>query len=457
MRCLRFVAVFTVIALMIPFTSLHYITDSDVRNNSPIISHDSVEPDYDSEIKRVDPATPVSLSEEVNPSLDPVLGTLNPTTIEQSGYSCTGNITARTDTHLNTQQELSIDTAHDWVASSADVRLWNLEQLYALNGTFEQGLPGINIQPNGTADYYPFGWTSNSTDTPTYSDDVQLSSYESGDDTFIAVENIGGKVGQNEFGHDAGIKITWAQTIQNIPYTEDFLLNFNFFYLRGPLNLNPSDPITGNCSIYVYIDGVPIWNMSLLTLSERGVWNDIGIIPIHLTGVPVSFVFEIGLEVDETLILDKRKDYDNNGLEDGTLYTQYITVYFDDLSFIAATPPSCDVVGLEFSVDGLIGEIVGTGGIGYGIIANTDYWVSSPLAFSIYSNTSVSFDYCIDLLNHRFINSSWRTDVSSIGVQYSVTSGNSADLNLYTYLGIIGVYDNIHINYIVAACTELYE
>jgi len=374
-----------------------------------------------------------------------VEGIIDPVQIEQRGYSTTNNISTRTDTYVNMQQDLDLDVAHDWVASQVDVSIWNLQQLYVLNGTYDYGLSGINLQPNGTVDSYPYGWTSNSSDTSTYDDDVQLSIYDDAERTYVAIENQGGKVGQNEFGHAAGTRIVWSQTVTNLPHSEDFLLNFNYFYLRGPLDLNPSDPISGNCSIHIYVDGFSVWNMSLLTLSERGVWTDIGQIPLSLPGAPASFLFEIGLEIDELLVLDKRSDYDNNGLEDGSLFTQYITVYLDDVTLIASFPPDCDVVGLEFLIDGLATEIVGTGGSGVGTLTNIDYWESSSLNFAIHSNTSVSLDYHIRLLNHRFINTSWITDISSAGVHYSVIAGESIELDSYTYLGILGVYDNFTI------------
>ncbi len=448
MKFLRLVAVVTVIILTMSYSPPQYNSNPEFQQNEISKIHlDEVESNpgqIKQDIGQIDPELNAIYSEEVNPAIDSENGLLNPRTIEQSGYSCTGNISARTDTLQNTQQELGFDTEHDWITSSAEVSVWNLKQLYALNGTFDEGVSGINIQPNGTVDYYPFGWNSSSIDTLTYSDDVQLSIYDDADRTYVAVENQGGKVGQNAFGHDIGTQVIWSQTIENLPYTEDFLLNFDFFYLRGPLNLNPSVPvpITGNCSIYVYIDGVPIWNMSLLTLSERGVWTDIGVVPIHVTAAPASFNLDIGLEIDETLVLDKRYDYDNNGIADGTIHTQYITIYFDDLSFIAQTPPNCDVVDLGFSINGIAAGILGEGGAGHGIVTNPDYWALSPLNFSIYSNSTISFEYCIDVLNHRFINSRWTTDISSDGVQYSLLSGNSAGLSFYTYLGIIGIYDN---------------
>ena len=443
----RFLTLAIVIILFSPLSTTPHNQELILgEDDSPLLNVSEKTEDAKIQTKQSTSESNILSSTTIPSELKVKSGILNPMLIEQRGYFTTDNISTRTDSYVNTQQDLEIDAAHEWMASDAEVSIWNLQQLYVLNGTYEHGISGINLQPNGTVDSYPFGWTSNSSDTATYDDDVQLSIYDAADRTYVAIENQGGKVGQNEFGHAAGIKTVWSQIVENIPHSEDFLFNFDYFYLRGPLDLNPSEPISsGNCSIHIYVDGVSVWNLSLLTLTERGVWTDTGEIPLSLPGAPASFLFEIGVEIDELLVLDKRSDYDNNGLEDGSLHTQYITVYFDDVSFIASSPPDCDVVGLEFSIDGVVAEIVGVSGSGVGTLINMNYWESSPLNFTIHSNTSVSLDYHIHLLNHRFINTSWITDIASIGVHYSVTAGESIDLDSYTYLGIIGVYDNFTI------------
>ncbi len=374
----------------------------------------------------------------------PANGILDPLTVEQSGFAASENISARTDSYQNLGYDLPLDVAHDWVADEAEVSVWNLEKLYAINGSLSEGIPGINVNPNGTADYYPLGWSADSTDGVGYDDDLQLAIYDDTGRQYVAVESQGGKEGQNAFTHVAGTRIVWTQTVQNAPYTEDFLLNFDYFYLRGPLDKNPSVPvaITGNCSITVYIDGSPIWNMSLLTLSQRGIWTDTGVIPITVTGAPASFLFEIGLEIDGTLELDKRYDYDNNGIDDGIGNAAYITVYLDDISFIKQTPPTAEQVQLEFSIGSSVSALTGSLGTYYASISNASYWTTSPVSVSLSANTSISFDYKTRLHSRRFTDSNWRTDISSPGVEYVVDHGLSSDLTLYTYVGYLGDYED---------------
>ncbi|MFW9832782.1 MAG: hypothetical protein ACFFEK_02210, partial [Candidatus Thorarchaeota archaeon] len=368
-------------------------------------------------------------------------GILDPVLVEQSGYAASENISARTDSYQNLGYDLPLDIAHNWTADVAEVSVWNLEKLYVANGTFDQGVPGVNVYPNGTVEYHPLGWDSNSTDTATFPDDVQLSAFDDTGRKYVMVENQGGKVGQNAFGHAAGTQILWTQTVQNAPYTEDFLLNFDYFYLRGPLDKG-GDPISGNCSIKVFIDETPIWNMSLLTLSQRGIWADSGVIPLTVTGAPTSFTFKIGLVVDEYLELDKRDDYDNNGIADGIGNAAYITVYLDDVSFIKATPPTAEQVHLEFTTGSTTSALTGSMGTYYTSITNSSYWDYTPVSVALTSNTSVSFDYKTRLHSHRFTDSNWRTDVSSLGVSYVVDHGLSSDLSFYTYVGYLGGYED---------------
>ncbi len=368
-------------------------------------------------------------------------GILNPVVVEQTGYAASGNISARTDNYQNLQYDLPLDVAHSWVADEAEVSVWNLEKLYAVNGTFSDGYPGVNVNPNGTIDYFPLGWNANSTDTDRFADDVQLAAYDNTGSQYIMVESQGGKVGQNEFGHDTGTRIVWSQTVQNVPYSEDFLLSFDYFYLRGPLDKGGAS-LAGNCSIKIFVDGIPIWSMSLLTLSQRGIWDESGVIPLTVVGAPSSFVFEIGLMIDEYLQLDKRDDYDNNGIADGIGNAAYITVYLDDVTFIKQTPPTAEQVALQFSSGSLISALTGSMGTYYASIPNVSYWESTPVQVALTANTSVSFDYKTRLYSHRFTDSNWRTDISSFGVAYTIDHGFSSSLTFYAYIGYLGNYED---------------
>jgi len=369
-------------------------------------------------------------------------GVLDPVAVEQSGYTASENLSARTDTYENLAYDLPLDSAHGWIADEAEVTVWNLEKLYAVNGSFSEGVPGINVNPNGTVDAYPLGWSANSTDGVGYADDLQIASYDDTGREFIVVDSQGAKEGQNAFKHIAGTRIVWTQTIDNAPYAEDFLLSFDYFYLRGPLAINPSFPITGNCNITISIDGSPVWSMGLKDLTERSVWTSSGTIPITVSGVPSSFLFEIGLEIESDLTLDKRYDYDDNGIDDGISNAAYITVYLDDVSFVKETPPSPEQVELEFAIGGLTDALTGSLGIYTASIENTSYWTTEPVSVALTANTSISFDYKTRLLSHRFNDSSWEPNIASTGVSYTIEHGNSSELTSYSYVGYLGDYED---------------
>ena len=381
----------------------------------------------------------LSEDDHVPPS---VSGVLDPVSVEQSGISTTGNLSARTDTMANTQQTLTIDIAHDWAASTADLDLWNLKKTYAENGTFDDGYPGTNVNPTGSVSYHPLGWDAISTSTDLAQ--TQLASYSLGTESYVIVENQGTPVGpaiDRDYLHSAGTNISWVQSVNNVPYSENFVLRFRYLYFRGPIG---SVPI-GNCSIAVYLDGTLVWNASLLLVEEHGVWLDSGNIAISQPGIGSSFEIDIGLSIDGDMTLDPKTDYDGDSYLDGIQNTLYITAFLDDVSLISVSSPTCEEVGLEFSIDGSTAQIVGTLGTGFGQILNPSFWKTSSLSFSIQSNTSVSFDYRVNLLNHRFLNSTWTTDTQRQGASYTIESGRSGELSIFTYIGFLGVYEDLAI------------
>ena len=148
----------------------------------------------------VETPTPDSTSDSIpNPSEKMQLaagigsGVSDPLTIERQGYYSTGNITARTDIMQNTHENLMIDTSNDWMGSRAEVEVSDLTTLYAVNGTFDEGIPGTNINPNETVQvsYYPFGWDARSNNTD--AGQTQRAAYDAAE--FIVVENEGTKIG----------------------------------------------------------------------------------------------------------------------------------------------------------------------------------------------------------------------------------------------------------------------
>ena len=431
-----------VLVLVLPITSFG-LQSSPVLMNQQVasLSADSIQrEDYSpNEMKSLFGLPVLSEADYVPPS---VSGVLDPALVEQSGISTTGNLSARTDTMANTQQTLTIDTAHDWAASSANLDLWNLKKTYAENGTFDDGYPGTNMNPTGSVSYHPLGWDAISTSTDPAQ--TQIASYSLGTESYVVVENQGTPVppaSDPDYLHSAGTSISWVQGVNNVPYSENFVLRFRYLYFRGPIG---SVPI-GNCSIAVYLDGTLVWNASLLLIEQHGVWLDSGNIAISQPGIGSSFEIEIGLSIDGDMTLDPKTDYDGDSYLDGIQNTLYITAFLDDVSLISASSPTCGEVGLEFSIDGSTAQIDGTLGTGSGQILNPSFWKTSSLSFSIQSNTSVSFDYRVNLLNHRFLNSTWTTDTQRQGASYTIESGRSGELSIFTYIGFLGVYEDLAI------------
>jgi hypothetical protein len=374
---------------------------------------------------------------------EPIDGVLKPVTIEQSGYSSTGNVTARTDLSINTQQALPIDTSQNWIASTAEVDVWNLQKLYVVNGTFDDGIPGFTLYPNSSLEAYPFGWSAQSINPDP--DQILLVSYEDSGRSYVSVQNQAEVTNnpQHIYTHFAGTSVVWNQTIDITSATTEFLLSFDYLYLQGLL----SHTFSGDFSLQVFLDGVVIYSVDLPTLSERGTWFSTGSIPVIANVSSGKASFMIGLVIENTMIVDGDNDYDSNGFPDGATNTQVITVYIDDVSLVSATPPDCETANLGFSVNGSSSSITGALGSGFGVIFNSDYWTVESLDLTLYSNTSVSFDYSARLLNHRFLNSSWTTNTIWEGVKYSIPSGQSGELEMFAYLGFLGSYEELALQF----------
>ncbi len=373
---------------------------------------------------------------------DSVSGFLDPITVEQIGYAASGNQTVRTDTDSLTQFDFQIDEEHDWIASKAELSLQNLTTLYVLNGTFESGLLGTNMYPNGTLNNYPNGWGASSTNTaPVSPEQVQFANYEESYDgrKYISVENQGvhNHPSKDLYLHYAGTNILWNQSISITPYSEDFVLSFEYIYVRGPLGTG----FTGDCSLVVYADGSELWSISLPSLSSRGLWISTGPIPLNISTLGDSAMFEIGLVIDTTLDLDGEQDYDGDSFADGELNTRYITAYLDEISFTSANAPTCASVDLQFTAGNETVPIDGSSGTGSAAIINESYWRGNVLSTEITSNTSISFMYETRLLSHRFINSTWTTDNLEPGVMYNAQLDDSPELSCYAYLGFLGTYE----------------
>jgi hypothetical protein len=358
-------------------------------------------------------------------------GILDSVIVEQQGVIGTDTVSARTDIKTNTNNSLEIDTLHDWVASEANVTINNLKRLYVVNGTLDEGIPGVNVNPTGTVSYYPFGWTSDSYATVVGT--IQKSAFVQGLNPFAMLENEGNLLGtgaNTRFQHASETRITWSQVIDNRPYSEDFILSLDFMYINGPLDSALGDAI----SLEVWIDGTRYWNQSLPQLVSKDIWQSSGVVNINIPGAPDTFEFDVRLAINDDLLLYPT--------EYGFIDSNYLTVHIDNIVFTGNIPPTPEQVDLLFNVGSVSELVTGSSGIGTATILNSSYWNTPILLVSFDSNTSISFDYEVRLLNHRFTESSWTSDILKIGVAYTIESGISGTLDLYTYLGASGIYDD---------------
>ena len=359
-------------------------------------------------------------------------GISNPLLIEQTGYVSTGNTSARTDTSTNTQNTLSIDEAHSWMADKAGLDVWDLSRLYVVNGSFDEGIAGVNEDPSGSITAYPFGWnsTSNTSDTST----TQRSGYVATSGNFVTVEDQGkqtGTGGNTRFQHATGTQVLWYQFIDNKPYTQDFVLHLGYLYKNGPLDAGLGNSI----ALEARANGTLLWSLSLASVATHDVWYSTGDIQIGIPSVGGAVNFTVGLSINATLSLDP-------GVY-GTIDATYITAYLDDVSLVGASPSDPEQVSLTFTAGTSTVPVIGSPGSGYATVINPLYWKTNPLDISFQSNASIAFTYDVHLKSHRFTNSTWTTDNTKEGVLYSVVYGQSPIYEFYLYFGSVGSYENL--------------
>ncbi|MHA2378213.1 MAG: hypothetical protein ACXADS_02980 [Candidatus Thorarchaeota archaeon] len=359
-------------------------------------------------------------------------GILNPTDIEETGYQVSDTLRARTDTDTNVKSNVTIDSENGWFANQADIEVVNLRRLYALNGSFD-----TDTSPWVGSTYDPSG--DKQTQNTTFN----------GVEGYVSTNNTGeynyhASLGVN-YKHFRNTEILWSQTIDNDPYSEDFYLSLDFRLASGPNDPQGDDldPLDGDPELIIWVHNNGYY-LSLLTLDSRNTWYTLSDLYVNLPGAPANFQLEIGLLVDyKDLVLYANRDYDNDGFPDGEANAASIVLDLDDISLVGTIPPGFEEVDLVFHAESLSSAIAGLGSEGTALITNPSFWTQDPLQIEVTSNDTVSFDYEVTVLFHRYVNSSWTTDPSKYGVTYSVTAGQSAELSFFTYVGSSGSYENL--------------
>ncbi len=369
-------------------------------------------------------------------------GLLGPLLVEQRGYVVSGGTTARTDLNPSPTTDIPLDTDNSWVFSQTSVEVHDLERMYVVNGTFDEGYPGSNDNPDGTVEFYPLGWTaiSNSSNA----EQIQVASYEQTVEEYVTVENQGEKEGPSgkKYRHYAGTSVFWKQTYSNIPQVEDFVLGFSYRYLRGPLGA----ATPGACSLRIALNNQVFFYKDLTELESRNTWYDVEDLAINYPLAPSQIDITVGLFIDDTMLLEADGVYGDDDKANGIVNTVYITAHVDDITLTGAQPPSFDQVAMQYEANETTVDIEGSQGSGTATIQLTPVYSADPLTVRVLCNSSVRFFYEVRALAHRFINSTYTTDNTAVGAAYEAVPNGSVNLITFTYHGSQGDYENFTIS-----------
>ncbi len=376
-------------------------------------------------------------------SADIQTGYLDALTIEQSGADAepVNNPQVRTDQVHYPQCSLDLDVASDWKGKQIEVKVDNLKRLYALNGTFDEGIPGVNLNPNGGVSFHPLGWDAYSDDISFY--EYQRASYVDQSPSYISVENQGRTYtdsGDLEyFRHYSGTYVLWSQQISSVPSTEDFLFSIDFLYDSGPLGSRFSSDFFLRAVLKDGFTEWPIWEIDPTGLAERDVWFNVDSVPVSFSSLPSTLEIQVGLTIQNQMYID----WDDSNCDGDPGNSKFIRAFFDNVSLVAATPPEFIDVGLQASVQPIgATPLVGSAGIGQALL-NHSFWESDPITVTLSSSLPVSFDYEARFSHVvRWLNSSHTRSPTDFGVSYSVDFGRSPRLTLYTHIEYHGEYSN---------------
>ena len=254
-------------------------------------------------------------------SAEPLEGIINPIDIKQSGYQTTDAKRGRTDTGTNTISNIPIDDTNGWFVNSTSIDVWNLQRLYGVNGTFEDG-----VDP----------WTNYSIDGGS---NTQIVSYNSTEE-YIECRNIGSyyshPIDGVSYTHSQGTEIGFTQVVNNTPGVQDFRMEFDFRYATGPLDPQDDDPLGGDIGVFWELDAAGWyegWYSVMNTRSSHDAWYSISHV-FNVDAVYSEFTITIGLYIaGGDVEVFNNTDYDDDplGEYDGLENMQNVTVQLDNV------------------------------------------------------------------------------------------------------------------------------
>ncbi|MFX1265340.1 MAG: hypothetical protein ACFFH0_08160, partial [Promethearchaeota archaeon] len=320
-----------------------------------------------------------------------------------------------------------------WRAEQIEVSVTDLRRLAALNGTFENGNPGVNVDWSGDGVYSAFGWLARREVLSGFG--RQRAAYVDTEPKYVTLENEGyGVAFPDAYRHYNGTRIYWYQNVANPEMTEDFVFSMDYFYQRGPIGLN----YRGNFELAFEILNGPtlLWNWSIdpTNITQRGVWYNLAPTAVSIPGAPSSFQVRVSLYVHVSSSYVEIPETDPD-LDGDSANGQFITFLLDDVSLAAAELLSYENVELRVSSSetGPV-QVLDSVGTGYALL-NYSSWHHASIPVSFTSNSSVSFEYSAKVSRmYRLYNSSFSTSLDDTGVGYQVNLDQSSNLSLFTYI-----------------------
>jgi len=394
-----------------------------------------------------------SISEWIDspPTMNPVLstdtrsGVLNPLEIEQEGINAesTGLIHARTDTQPAVQSNLTLDTENGWMSNQVEVDVSSLSRLYALNGTFDEGTPGNNSEPSGSVTNYPLGWDARSLNDEPAKQTI-IAGYSQSSRRYIQLWAEGESTGKpDEFKFYKNSYVYWYQEIDNSGSETDFLLSFDYLYRKGPIGTQHDNDLDLRVEVYDGSTTEVLWSIDPATIPARDVWHGLSPIPMSVVGLQSTFEIRIVFEILEDRTFDgSREDFDGDWDN-----ARYVSFFLDDVSFVAADPPSFPEVDLAVSL-APVGTVSFTGQSGTGrLLFNHTNWDASLVTLTVSSNTTVSFDYEARFVSvFRNLNSTWAPENGQTGLAYTAQIGLSMALTAYVYVPLHNSLQDFEMN-----------